>query len=66
MTAGFDPLRSQGDAYAARLAEAGVHVVHRCEGSLTHSFTIMGAVSKAADAATRRVAADAAELLAEV
>ncbi len=66
VTAGFDPLRSQGDAYAARLAEAGVHVVHRCEGSLTHSFTIMGAVSKAADAATRRVAADAAELLAEV
>ena len=63
--AGFDPLRSQGDAYAARLEEAGVSVTHRCEGTLPHSFTIMGAVSKEADAATRRIAADAAALLAD-
>ena len=65
VTAGFDPLRSQGDAYAERLAAAGVAVVHRCEGELPHSFTIMGAVSKAADAATRRIADDAAALLAD-
>ena len=65
VTAGFDPLRSQGDAYAASLAEAGVTVMHRCEGTLSHSFSIMGAVSKAADAATRAFADDAARLLAK-
>ncbi|MEO0494466.1 MAG: alpha/beta hydrolase [Actinomycetota bacterium] len=65
VTAGFDPLRSQGDAYAAALRDAGTTVVHRCEGELTHSFTIMGAVSKAAQAATERVARDAAALLAD-
>lgn len=65
VTAGFDPLRSQGDEYAQRLADAGVTVVHRCEDALSHSFTIMGAVSKAAEAATERIAADAAALLAE-
>ena len=65
VTAGFDPLRSQGDDYAQRLAAADVPVVHRCEGDLPHSFTIMGAVSKAAHTATRRIAADAAALLAD-
>ena len=65
VTAGFDPLRSQGDAYAEALRAAGVPVVHRCEGSLPHSFTIMGAVSNAAHKATERVVADAAALIAD-
>ncbi|MEM9465416.1 MAG: alpha/beta hydrolase [Actinomycetota bacterium] len=65
VTAGFDPLRSQGDDYAARLADAGVTVIHRCEEDLPHSFTIMGAVSRAADAATQRIVQDAAALLAD-
>ena len=56
VTAGFDPLRSEGDAYAAALKNADVTVVHRCEGELTHSFTVMGAVSKAAQEATERIA----------
>ena len=64
VTAGFDPLRSEGDAYAAALKDADVTVVHRCEGELTHSFTVMGAVSKAAQEATERIARDAAALLA--
>jgi len=38
--------------------------VHRCEGELTHSFTVMGAISKAAQEATERVARDTAALLA--
>ena len=64
VTAGFDPLRSEGDAYAAALKDADVTVVHRCEGELTHSFTVMGAVSKAAQEATERIARDAAALMA--
>lgn len=38
MTAGFDPLRDEGDAYAARLREAGVAVRHVCYGPLVHGF----------------------------
>jgi acetyl esterase len=37
-TAGFDPLRDEGDAYAAALSEAGVPVDLRSMGSLTHGF----------------------------
>lgn len=38
VTAGFDPLRDQGDRYAARLRAAGVSVDHRSLGSMTHLF----------------------------
>ena len=63
VTAGFDPLRDEGDAYAAALTEAGVAVTHRCETSLTHSFTLFGAVSKEARRAIERVADDVAAVL---
>lgn len=65
VTAGFDPLRDQGNAYANRLHDADVTVVSRCETTLSHSFTIMGGISKAAQNATERIASDAAKLLAE-
>ncbi len=38
VTAGFDPLRDQGDRYAAKLQAAGVAVDHRRLGSMAHLF----------------------------
>ncbi|HET9143407.1 MAG TPA: alpha/beta hydrolase [Actinophytocola sp.] len=37
-TAGFDPLRDEGQAYAAKLREAGVAVVEHRLGDLIHGF----------------------------
>jgi len=63
VTAGFDPLRDAGDAYADALAAAGVEVRHRCEDSLPHSFTCMGGISREARRATTRLADDVADRL---
>jgi acetyl esterase len=38
LTGGFDPLRDEGNQYAAKLAAAGVTVDHRQYGSLVHGF----------------------------
>ncbi|MFQ5558717.1 MAG: alpha/beta hydrolase [Acidimicrobiales bacterium] len=57
VTAGFDPLRDQGDAYAAALDRAGVEVVHRREDHLSHSFTSMGRL-RACRRASERLADD--------
>lgn len=51
VTAQFDPLRDDGDAYAAALAEAGVHVDHRRFDGLIHGFVDMGRHSAASQAA---------------
>jgi len=40
-TAGFDPLRDEGQAYAQRLAEAGVAATSREFPSLCHGFALM-------------------------
>lgn len=39
LTAGFDPLRDEGDLYAEALTAAGVAVDHRQYGSMVHAFT---------------------------
>lgn len=44
ITAEFDPLRDEGQAYAERLRQAGVPVVSRCYPGMIHSFFPLGAV----------------------
>ncbi len=41
-TAGFDPLRDEGNAYAERLADAGATVRHHCYTDQVHGFLGMG------------------------
>lgn len=51
LTAEFDPLRDQGEAYALRLREADIAVEQRCWPGQIHGFASMLGVVDAADAA---------------
>ena len=56
-TAGFDPLRDEGKAYADRLVAAGVKTIHREFDSLIHGFVGMrGALQAGARAMDEMVA----------
>ena len=55
-TAGFDPIRDQGNAFASRLAESGNEVTHFCFESLTHSYLMFGRVSNEAERACETLA----------
>ncbi|MDA0228596.1 MAG: alpha/beta hydrolase [Proteobacteria bacterium] len=50
LTAGFDPLRDEGDAYAKRLAEAGVAVQHKCYENMIHGFASITGLIESAEA----------------
>jgi acetyl esterase len=52
VTAGFDPLRDEGETYANRLRDAGVTVDYVCYGGMIHGFLGMG---KLLDTAMRAV-----------
>lgn len=62
LTAGCDPLRDEGDAYAARLRAAGVPVAHLPMPGFIHGFLAMRRVIRGADQAIRRIAAELAAL----
>lgn len=56
VTAGFDPLVDQGEAYARALKAAGAPVVYRCYDALVHGFLAMGGAVPAARTAAREIA----------
>ncbi|MBU6318095.1 MAG: alpha/beta hydrolase [Alphaproteobacteria bacterium] len=57
-TAGFDPLTSQAEAYAAMLSQAGVDTLYRSYPTLSHSFTAMAGAVPGARRALLEIAGD--------
>jgi acetyl esterase len=57
MTAGADPLRDEGDEYAARLKQAGVAVAYRHFPGQFHGFFTMGKLLPQANVALSEIAA---------
>ena len=55
-TAGFDPLRDEGEAYAIRMREAGVAVALRRYPGLIHGFANQTSVSRSSRAAMLEIA----------
>ena len=62
-TAGFDPLRDAGHAFADALAAAGVDVRRREHPALTHGFLGFTGVSRACDGAVAALHAEVAAAL---
>jgi acetyl esterase len=56
VTAGFDPLRDEGEAYAKRLRQAGVRVDAICYGGMIHGFAPMGRLIQTGNRAVSLVA----------
>lgn len=57
LTAGYDPLRDEGIAYAQRLSEAGIRATHLSFERQIHGFILMGKVLDEANDAVRLCAA---------
>jgi acetyl esterase len=64
-TAGFDPLRDEGMAYAERLEKAGIPVKQHCFLSLTHGFASMGGLCQGAREAALHISRDVERALRE-
>ena len=62
VTAGFDPLRDEGDAYARRLREAGVRVDTICYGGMIHGFVPRGRLIESGNRAVAHAAATLREV----
>jgi len=60
ITAGFDPLRDEGEAYALALREAGVPVRHSCYSDMFHAFLNFGVLAQ-----SRAAVFESAQLLAQ-
>jgi acetyl esterase len=63
VTAGFDPLRDEGKAYADLLRNAGTHVTYREIENTVHGFALMGGALASARASTNEVIAELGQLL---
>jgi acetyl esterase len=63
MTAGYDPLVDEGDAYARALAAAQVQVHHRRHASLVHGYLSLAGAVTAARAAVDEMCAEVRDLL---
>jgi acetyl esterase/lipase len=57
-TAEYDPVRDEGNAYAERLASAGVPVDHTCHDGMVHNFHALGAMLPQASALLQRIGAE--------
>ena len=57
LTAGADPLRDEGDEYAARLKDAGVSVTYKNFPGQFHGFFTMGKLLRQANVAASEIAA---------
>jgi acetyl esterase len=64
VTCGFDPLRDEGEDYAARLREAGVPTTLHRESDLVHGFVNAAGLGGRAGEATAAIAAAIGEALA--
>ncbi len=64
LLAGRRRLSTTGEAYAARLREAGVPLIARREQGMVHNFMLWDTISPACAAAADRVAADLRSALA--
>ena len=56
ITAGYDPLRDEGDAYAQKLRAAGVSVDHISFGGMIHGFVPMGKLIETGNRAVTLIA----------
>jgi acetyl esterase len=55
VTAGFDPLRGEGEAYVHRLKDAGIPVTYTCYEGMVHAFLHMNHTVPAVEAALQEI-----------